>query len=102
MMRKESLLHGEAIALGLVAELYLSVKVKEFPNEIYTRVRDFIKRYYPNYPLMNHVDTLYELMLHDKKNDRKGVNFSLLSDVGEFSIDNYCSKELVVEALSQV
>lgn len=51
---------------------------------------------------MNHVDTLYELMLHDKKNDRKGVNFSLLSDVGEFSIDNYCSKELVVEALSQV
>ena len=102
MMRKESLLHGEAIALGVVAELYLSVKVKGFPNEIYTRVRDFIKRYYPNYPLMNHVDTLYELMLHDKKNDRKGVNFSLLSDVGEFSIDNYCSKELVVEALSQV
>lgn len=102
MMRRESLLHGEAIALGLVAELYLSVKVKGFPNEIYTRVRDFIKRYYPNYPLMNHVDTLYELMLHDKKNDRKGVNFSLLSDIGEFSIDNYCSKELVVEALNQV
>jgi len=102
MMRGESLLHGEAVALGLVAELYLSVKVKGFPREIYTRVRDFVKRYYPNYPLMNYADTLYELMLHDKKNDRKGVNFSLLSGVGGFSIDNYCSKELVIEALKQV
>lgn len=102
MMRGESLLHGEAVALGLVAELYLSVKLKGFPNEIYTRVRDFVKRYYPNYPLMSYADTLYELMLHDKKNDRRGVNFSLLSGVGFFSIDNYCSKELVIEALKQV
>ena len=101
-MRGTTLLHGEAVALGLVAELYLSVKEKGFPEEIYKEVRDFIRRYYPNYPLMDHIDTLYGLMLHDKKNERLGVNFTLLPDIGKFSLDNYCSKDLVVEALSQV
>lgn len=96
------LLHGEAVALGLVAELYLSVKEKGFPEEVYREVRNFVKQHYPPYPLMDHVDTLYELMLHDKKNERWGVNFTLLSGIGEFSLDNYCSKDLVVEALSQV
>ncbi|HJA13565.1 MAG TPA: 3-dehydroquinate synthase, partial [Candidatus Butyricimonas faecavium] len=102
IMRGTTLLHGEAVALGLVAELYLSVKEKGFPEEIYKEVRDFIRRYYPNYPLMDHIDTLYGLMLHDKKNERLGVNFTLLPDIGKFSLDNYCSKDLVVEALSQV
>ena len=100
--RGSALLHGEAVALGLVAELYLSVKEKGFPEEVYREVRDFVKQHYPPYPLMDHVDTLYELMLHDKKNERWGVNFTLLSGIGEFSLDNYCSKDLVVEALSQV
>lgn len=100
--RGSALLHGEAVALGLVAELYLSVKEKGFPEEVYREVRDFVKQHYPSYPLMDYVDTLYELMLHDKKNERCGVNFTLLSGIGEFSLDNYCSKDLVVEALSQV
>ena len=100
--RGTPLLHGEAVALGLVAELYLSVKEKGFPEEIYREVRNFVKQHYPPYPLMDHVDTLYELMLHDKKNERWGVNFTLLSGIGEFSLGNYCSKDLVVEALSQV
>ena len=100
--RGTPLLHGEAVALGLVAEVYLSVKEKCFPEEIYREVRNFVKQHYPPYPLMDHVDTLYELMLHDKKNERWGVNFTLLSGIGEFSLDNYCSKDLVVEALSQV
>lgn len=102
IMQGSPLLHGEAVALGLVAELYLSVKEKGFPEEIYREVRNFVKQHYPPYPLMDHVDTLYELMLHDKKNERWGVNFTLLSGIGEFSLDNYCSKDLVVEALSQV
>lgn len=102
IMRRESLLHGEAVALGMVAELYLSMRVKGFPEEIYDRVRGVIKRYYPTYPVMEHVDTLCKLMLHDKKNDRKGVNFTLLEGIGRFSIDNYCTKEQVLDALKQI
>ena len=42
IMRGMALLHGEAVALGLVAELYLSVKEKGFPEEIYREVRNFV------------------------------------------------------------
>lgn len=102
VMRHENLSHGESVALGMIAELYLSVRGKGFPEERYHRVRDFIKRYYPTYPVMEYADTLCELMSHDKKNDRKGLNFTLLENVGQFSVDNYCSRELVVEALRQI
>lgn len=100
--RRENLSHGESVALGMIAELYLSVREKGFPEEIYRRVRDFIKRYYPVYPVMEHAATLCELMSHDKKNDREGLNFTLLEDVGQFSVDNYCARELVMEALRQI
>ena len=65
-------------------------------------MRDFIRRYYPIYPVMGYADTLCELMSHDKKNDREGLNFTLLESVGQFSVDNYCSRELVMEALRQI
>ena len=102
VMRHENLLHGESVALGMIAELYLSVREKGFPEEIFHRVRDFIRRYYPIYPVMGYADTLCELMSHDKKNDREGLNFTLLESVGQFSVDNYCSRELLMEALRQI
>ncbi|MFR4036854.1 MAG: hypothetical protein ACLTZT_03035 [Butyricimonas faecalis] len=77
-------MHGEAVALGLVAELYLSSRKKVFLKR-FTGSRNFVKQHYPPYPLMDHVDTLYELMLHDKKNERWGVNFTLLSGIGGFT-----------------
>lgn len=93
------LLHGEAVALGMVVELYLSVRQKGFPREVYERVRAFVTRYYPKFELVGHEDALYRFMLHDKKNDVQGVNFTLLEDVGVFSINNYCGREEIVEAL---
>ena len=57
--RGTPLLHGEAVALGLVAELYLSVNEKGFPEEIYREVRNFVKQHYPPYHLMDHADSLY-------------------------------------------
>ena len=43
-----------------------------------------------------------EIMSHDKKNDRPGVNFTLLEDVGKYTTNNYCSPESVREALRMI
>lgn len=43
----------------------------------------------------------YQLMLHDKKNSDEGVNFTLLQDIGSYSINNICNEEEIFEALSQ-
>ena len=96
------LLHGEAIALGLIAELHLSVQLAGFPTATYEHLSRTIHRHYPSFPAATHADELLRLMLHDKKNDRPGINITLLSDVGHYTINNYCSPADITRALQQI
>ena len=91
--------HGDAVAYGMIAELYLSVLKKGFDPNLYQAIRTFISGLYPEYMSSVSPEELYELMLHDKKNEKEGVNFTLLEAPGKVSIDNYCSRGEVMEAL---
>lgn len=91
--------HGTAVAYGIIAELFLSVEKSGFDSGIYEKTVRFIRQIYPPYTAVADTDSLYELMLHDKKNDRDGVNFTLLQAPGYFITDNYCSKEEIKKAL---
>jgi 3-dehydroquinate synthase len=94
------LLHGYAVAAGMVCELYLSYKQCGFPSEMLTQVARYIKEYYtPFVYTCAMYDSLYELMAHDKKNKNGVINFTLLSDVGEVRINQSASKGQVFEAL---
>ncbi|MEI3156010.1 MAG: 3-dehydroquinate synthase [Odoribacter sp.] len=94
--------HGDAVAYGMIAELYLSVKQLGFEEKHYEAVRKFIRGKYPVYHEVGEPEELYELMLHDKKNEHEGVNFTLLRCPGEVEIDQYCSRENILEALKQL
>ena len=94
--------HGDAVAYGLIAELYLSVKKTGFNEKCYEAVRAFIRDKYPAYHPVDEPDELYELMLHDKKNEHEGANFTLLSRPGKVEIDQYCNREEILEALEQI
>jgi len=45
----------------------------------------------------NDYDSLYELMTHDKKNDSKEINFTLLADIGDIHINQTATKEEIFE-----
>lgn len=94
--------HGDAVAYGMIAELYLSVKLLGFDEKHYEAVRKFIRGKYPVYHPVDEPEELYELMLHDKKNEHDGVNFTLLRRPGEVVIDQYCSRNEIIEALGQI
>lgn len=96
------LYHGDAVAYGIIAELYLSVHKLGFDPKLYDKIRNWIQKKYPAYHPVASAEELYELMLHDKKNDRKGVNFTLLCRPGKFETDHYCSREEILEALKQI
>lgn len=100
MREQAEFYHGDAVAYGIIAELYLSVLKMGFSRDIYNRVRQFILDLYPEYTFSLSSELLYERMLHDKKNQGKGVNFTLLEDIGKPVIDNYCSREEIMTALS--
>lgn len=94
--------HGDAVAYGMIAELYLSVKRMGFDEKHFEAIRKFIREKYPVYHPVSEPEELYELMLHDKKNEHEGVNFTLLRRPGEVEIDQYCCQKEILEALEQI
>lgn len=94
------LLHGFAVAAGIVSELYLSHVVCDFPMDKLRQVVYYIKEYYrPFHFDCNDYDTLYRLMTHDKKNEGGIINFTLLSQIGNVCINQQVSKEKILESL---
>ena len=98
--RRKPVLHGYAVAWGLVCELYMSVAKTGFPVE---KMRQTVRYIFDNYGRMpitcDDYPTLLELMTHDKKNTAGRINFTLLGDIGDIRIDQTATKEEIEEAL---
>ncbi len=95
-----SFLHGEAVAVGMICEAYLSHKLCGLPADQLKEITDFILNKYKSLAI-DHMDQqhLIELMGHDKKNEKGSINFSLLSAIGTCEINKTASKELIIESL---
>lgn len=94
-------LHGYAVAWGMVCELYLSHLRCGFPKEALRTTIQFIKENYGSlYFTCDDYNSLYDLMKHDKKNIASGViNFTLLGGVGDIRINQTASQEEIYELL---
>lgn len=77
------LTHGEAIAIGMVCEAYLSQKNNTLEKEDLESIARYILSLYPKYSIAEgSFDTLLEYMQSDKKNENGQIMFSLLSKIG--------------------
>lgn len=91
-------LHGYAVMWGLLCELYLSHMKLNFPKEELLRLKYLIKEYYGTFEFhCQQYEIFFELMTHDKKNDSKEINFTLLADVGDIHINQTATKEEIFE-----
>ena len=100
MEKGRPVLHGYAVAWGMVSELFLSSATCGFPPAEVERISGWISQYYGHSPINSgDFPDLWEVMRHDKKNENNLVNFTLLSGIGKFEINKNCNKELVMEAL---
>ena len=97
---RQPLLHGYAVAFGLICELYLSCVKTGFPTD---KMRQTVQFIHQNYGTMNitcdDYDELIELMTHDKKNIADTINFTLLGEIGDIRINQTATKEEIKEAL---
>ena len=94
------LLHGEAVAWGMVCELLLSHILLNFSKEEVLRLFYFVKENYPapNFSCKNSQE-IFEIMQHDKKNYSNEINFTLLSDIGKVKINKTAKKAQILECL---
>lgn len=99
-MKRQPVLHGYAVAFGLIAELYLATTQTDFPTERMRQTVNFIRAYYGSLPITcNDYPELIELMHHDKKNRGSEINVTLLGGIGDIRIDQTITEEDIKEAL---
>lgn len=94
------LTHGEAVALGIMAELKLSIKKTGFDSNEAQHIKSYLSQHFPIYKFFNeNIAELLRFMVQDKKNTSEGINFTLLRSVGEGVYDQICSMDEVKECL---
>jgi len=95
------ILHGYAVAYGLIVELYLSSKKVGFPMCKTEGITKWIFSTYGPFTISDEdIEPLYLKMTKDKKNEAGRINFTLIPEIGKVEINIDCDKELIIEALA--
>ena len=98
LAERRPVLHGYAVAWGLVCELYLSYIKTGFPKDKMRQTIQFVKENYGSFTFnCKQYHQLYELMKHDKKNTAGVINFTLLKEVGDICLNQTADKETIFE-----
>lgn len=97
---KKPLTHGEAIAIGMVCEAWLSHKNSNLSAEELEEIRRYITSVYPKYIIKEKsFDQLSVLMQSDKKNEHGNIMFSLLENIGTCTYNCRVSESDIRESL---
>ena len=100
MEEGRTILHGYAVAYGLICELYLSVVRCNFPKDRLRQTVQFIRQHYGCFDIdCKKYEHIYQLMTHDKKNMGDTINFTLLAGIGDIRINQQATKDEIFEML---
>ncbi|AZA89350.1 3-dehydroquinate synthase [Chryseobacterium nakagawai] len=94
------ILHGEAVAMGMISEAHLAFLENLISEEDSTIIIENIQRYYPYLDISDFKDEdITALLLNDKKNVDSKINFSLLTGIGSCNYDHQCSQKNILKAI---
>lgn len=96
----KDILHGEAIASGLICESYISSILFKWRPNLFETVKNFLKPFTGEIQIQesDFTEILSKIEM-DKKRRQKTVYFSLLEGPGKPQIDQKVSTELVLKSL---
>lgn len=96
---KTNLLHGEAIAAGMILESFISKEKGLITNEEYQEIKYIINDIYDRIEFDdNDINKIIELLIFDKKNEFGNVQFSLLDGIGKIKINQFVDNALIINA----
>ena len=99
-LERKPVLHGYAVAWGLIVELYLCCVKTGFPQDKMRQTVAFIKENYGRMAITcDDYPHLIELMHHDKKNQGNSINFTLLGGIGDIRINQTATEDEIKDAL---
>src|SRR5690606_29668171 len=97
---KNKLLHGEAVAAGMIIAAFLSNRLLSFPQKDLNEITGILIDLFPFIDLEDEdINPIIELLKYDKKNSHGNINFVLLRSIGDCEIDCRVSENLLIEGL---
>ena len=99
MTKENSLLHGEAIAIGMILESFLSLKLNLLSDSEYQNIKKSILSVFGKVEFSDSdLIQVLELIKHDKKNEFGKVKFALLHGIGNIKIDQEVDNDMIIAA----
>lgn len=100
LLKENPLLHGEAIAIGMVIESWLSFHKGYLSEEEFTSILVFLKRTFDLQPINEElIDDFMLLMKNDKKNESDEIHFAVVGPIGKVRVDFVRDVPFVKKAL---
>jgi 3-dehydroquinate synthase len=100
MPGQTGLLHGEAVAAGMICEAYISCETTGMIKEELEDLTAVICNYFDLKPFDNKdFDRIIRLMDHDKKRSGAGIGFSLLESLGKPVTGISAGREIIIRSL---
>ena len=96
---KKTLLHGEAIAVGMILESCISMRKNLISKIEYEEIKLTINSVFDKIIFEeNDIKPILELLIHDKKNEYGKIQFALLDGIGKIKINQFVENELIIQA----
>ena len=96
---KTTLLHGEAIAVGMILESYISREKNLLTNEEFQEIKYIVNDVFEKIEFTPFdIEKIIELLIFDKKNEFGKVQFALLDGIGKIKINQESDNTLIYKA----
>ena len=96
---KTKLLHGEAVAVGMILESYISLEKNLLTNEEYQEIKNVIIDIFEIIDFdKNDIEKIIELLIYDKKNEFGKIQFALLDGIGKIKINEEADNAIIIKA----
>lgn len=93
------MLHGEAIAVGMILESFISLDRNLINQEEYIQIKSAIKSIYDDISFNEEdIDPILNLLIHDKKNEFGTIQFALIEGIGKIKINQLVENEIILAA----
>ena len=98
---KATLLHGEAIAIGMVLESYLSLQQNLISSVEYSQIKETIKSIFGIVEISQEdLAPIIDLLIHDKKNEYGKIQFALLNGIGAVKLKQEVATDIIMSAFA--
>jgi 3-dehydroquinate synthase len=96
---KTTLLHGEAIAVGMILESHIAYKKGLLALEDYKQIKTTIAAIFETIAFENgDIAAIIALLIHDKKNEYGNIQFVLLDGIGASQYNQEVANDLIYAA----